>query len=218
MLKAYMHGYFVDNKLYQRAKSVANPSLYEDYKKEKARKKEKERKEKRITLNTKKPKVNAELAERWERDGKVENENENEEQKTEEMDDRFSQLFKNEDFAIDQNSEDFRRAYASGLGKKAGDSAQIDSEESEEVFQEDFDLLKSEEEKGPYVGRSGKKERAEKERIKPKKNVRFYGVKEDSKVTIPTTKGEMKKEVEKRREKRMLSLGQRAKALEKGKK
>ena len=77
------------------------------------------------------------------------------------MDDRFSQLFKNEDFAIDQNSEDFRRAYASGLGKKAGDSAQIDSEESEEVFQEDFDLLneeeeQSEEEKGPYVGRSGK--------------------------------------------------------------
>ena len=43
-------------------------------------------------------------------------------------------------------------------------------------------------------------------------------MKEDSKVTIPTTKGEMKKEVEKRREKRMLSLGQRAKALEKGKK
>ena len=80
------------------------------------------------------------------------------------MDDRFSQLFKNEDFAIDQNSEDFRRAYASGLGKKAGDSSQIDSEESEEVFQEDFDLLneeeeQSEEEKGPYVGRSGKKER-----------------------------------------------------------
>ena len=26
-LKAYMHGYFVDNKLYQRAKTVANPSL-----------------------------------------------------------------------------------------------------------------------------------------------------------------------------------------------
>ena len=32
-LKAYMHGYFVDNKLYQRAKAVANPSLYEDYRK-----------------------------------------------------------------------------------------------------------------------------------------------------------------------------------------
>ena len=71
MLKAYMHGYFVDNKLYQRAKSVANPSLYEDYKKEQARKKQKEKTEKRITLNTKKPAVNADLAERWQRDGKV---------------------------------------------------------------------------------------------------------------------------------------------------
>ena len=66
-----MHGYFVDNKLYQRAKSVANPSLYEDYKKEQARKKQKEKTEKRITLNTKKPAVNADLAERWQRDGKV---------------------------------------------------------------------------------------------------------------------------------------------------
>ena len=55
-LKAYMHGYFVDNKLYQRAKAVANPSLYEDYRKQQARKK---------------PAVNAELAERLERDGKV---------------------------------------------------------------------------------------------------------------------------------------------------
>ena len=71
MLKAYMHGYFVDNKLYQRAKAVANPSLYEDYRKQQARKKQQEKKEKRITLNSKKPAVNAELAERWERDGKV---------------------------------------------------------------------------------------------------------------------------------------------------
>ena len=45
------------------------------------------------------------------------------------MDDRFSQLFKNEDFAIDQTSEEFRRSYASGMGKRAGDSAQIDSDE-----------------------------------------------------------------------------------------
>ena len=61
-LKAYMHGYFMDNKLYQRAKMVAKPSMYEEYQKEKNRKKDKERKERRITLNRKKPEVNAELA------------------------------------------------------------------------------------------------------------------------------------------------------------
>ena len=44
--------------------------------------------------------------------------------------------------------------------------------------------------------------------------MRFFGVK-DSKVTIPTSRKEMKKEVEKRKERRTLSLGQRAKELEK---
>ena len=185
------------------------------------------------------------------------------------MDDRFSQLFKNEDFAIDQTSEEFRRSYASGMGKRAGDSAQIDSEEEEEeeeniyskrakdafgyhaededeesgeesdnaigMLEEDFDLLNEEEEQEEegdqqmeeeeeeeqqqqqstrYVGRSGKKARAEKERIKPKKGIRFYGVKADSKVKIPTSKSEMKKEVEKRKERRTMSMGQRAKELE----
>ena len=99
------------------------------------------------------------------------------------------------------------------------------------MLQEDFDLLdednakavseeaaseaaseESSEEAEPYVGRSGKKAREEQERIKPK--VRFFGVK-DSKVTIPTSRKEMKKEVEKRKERRTLSLGQRAKELEK---
>ena len=191
------------------------------------------------------------------------------------MDDRFSQLFKNEDFAIDQTSEEFRRSYASGMGKRAGDSAQIDSDEEKDdneeeetiyskrakdafgyhaedededeengdgsdnaigMLEEDFDLLNEEEEDREvdddqymeeeeegeeqqqstrYVGRSGKKARAEKERIKPKKGVRFYGVKADSKVKIPTSRSEMKKEVEKRKERRTMSMGQRAKELEK---
>ena len=75
------------------------------------------------------------------------------------------------------------------------------------------DISDSEEEEAqPYVGRSVKKAREEQERIKPK--VRFFGVK-DSKVTIPTSRKEMKKEVEKRKERRTLSLGQRAKELEK---
>ena len=136
-------------------------------------------------------------------------------------------------------SEEFRRSYASGMGR--GGAAHAESEEEREdeaMLQEDFDLLDEEDARGdtrkktrndanetsedisdseeeeaqPYVGRSGKKAREEQERIKPK--VRFFGVK-DSKVTIPTSRKEMKKEVEKRKERRTLSLGQRAKELEK---
>ena len=50
MVKAYMHGYFIDTKLYERSKAIAKPSMYEDYQKEKNRKKDRERKERRITM------------------------------------------------------------------------------------------------------------------------------------------------------------------------
>ena len=118
-LKAYMHGYFMDNKLYQRAKMVAKPSMYEEYQKEKNRKKDKERKERRITMNHKKPEVNAELAAKWEK-------------KEEAQDERFSALFKNEDFQIDKNSEDFRRSHASGFGRQSREEEE-ESEEDEET-------------------------------------------------------------------------------------
>lgn len=31
LLRAYMHGYFMDNKLYERSKAVAKPTMYEEY-------------------------------------------------------------------------------------------------------------------------------------------------------------------------------------------
>ena len=214
-LKAYMHGYFMDNKLYQRAKMVAKPSMYEEYQKEKNRKKDKERKERRITMNHKKPEVNAELAAKWEK-------------KEEARDERFSALFKNEDFQIDKNSEDFRRSHASGFGRQSREEEESEAAAESDVFSEDFELLnthdgenrekkESEEEaessEEAYTGKKGK-EKEEKDRIKPK-GVRFYGVKENSKINLATGKKEMEKEVEKRREKRTMSLGKRVQGLEK---
>ena len=64
-----------------------------------------------------------------------------------------------------------------------------------------------------YTGKKGK-EKEEKDRIKPK-GVRFYGVKENSKINLATGKKEMEKEVEKRKEKRTMSLGKRVQGLEK---
>lgn len=214
-LKAYMHGYFMDNKLYQRAKMVAKPSMYEEYQKEKNRKKDKERKERRITMNHKKPEVNAELAAKWEK-------------KEEARDERFSALFKNEDFQIDKNSEDFRRSHASGFGRQSREEEESEAAAESDVFSEDFELLnthdgenrekkESEEEaessEEAYTGKKGK-EKEEKDRIKPK-GVRFYGVKENSKIDLATGKKEMEKEVEKRKEKRTMSLGKRVQGLEK---
>ena len=117
LLRAYMHGYFMDNKLYERSKVVAKPSMYEEYQKEKNRQREEKRKEKRITMKQKKTGVNAELAEKWESGKKA-------------VDERFSALFENGDYEIDKNSEEYRRAHASEMrGKK---KAAVEEAEEEE--------------------------------------------------------------------------------------
>ena len=248
-LRAYMHGYFMDNKLYQRAKMVAKPSMYEEYQKEKNRQKAKERKERRITLNRKKPEVNAELAAKLEESGGL-------------ADGRFSALFQNPDFEIDKNSEEFKRTHASGLGKRVESEEEAgsdvdgsdgsDASDGDAVFGEDFELLnthdgenrgrrgeaasdgdsdssdaepyggahqtdradKAEEE--AYVGKKRRKEKEEKERIKPK-GVRFFGVKENTKINLAASKQEVEREAAKRKEKRTMSLGKRMQGLEKRK-
>ncbi len=49
-LRAYMHGYFIDVRLYNRVRALANPSEYEDYRKQKIREKLEEKSASRITL------------------------------------------------------------------------------------------------------------------------------------------------------------------------
>lgn len=39
LLKGYMHGYFVDIRLYRKAKSVSQPFIYDDYRKKEIRQK-----------------------------------------------------------------------------------------------------------------------------------------------------------------------------------
>ena len=245
-LRAYMHGYFMDNKLYQRANMVAKPSMYEEYQKEKNRQKAKERKERRITLNRKKPEVNAELAAKLEESGGL-------------ADGRFSALFQNPDFEIDKNSEEFKRTHASGLGKRVESEEEGsdggDGSDGDAVFGEDFELLNThdgenrgrrgeaasdgdsdssdaepyggahqmdradradKEEEEAYVGKKRRKEKEEKERIKPK-GVRFFGVKENTKINLAASKQEVEREAAKRKEKRTMSLGKRMQGLEKRK-
>lgn len=94
-----------------------------------------------------------------------------------------------------------------------------ESEEEREVFEEDFELLDAHDEVIPTTKKSSesaesRKEKEKRERIK-QKPVRFYGAKSNSKVVIPTSKADMKRSVQERREKRTVSLGERAEALEK---
>lgn len=66
MLKAYMHGFFLDNKLYEKAKLIADPFAYEEYRKKTINDKLEKQREGRIRVSAqnKKPKVNQELADK----------------------------------------------------------------------------------------------------------------------------------------------------------
>ncbi|XP_075057539.1 nucleolar protein 10 [Mixophyes fleayi] len=110
MLRAYMHGYFIDIRLYHKVKAMVNPFAYEEYKREKIRQKIEETRAQRVQIK-KLPKVNKELAFKL-----LEEEEEDrplQKRKQKKMpnilsDDRFKVMFENPDFQVDQQSEEFR--------------------------------------------------------------------------------------------------------------
>jgi ribosome biogenesis protein ENP2 len=120
-----MHGFFIDLRLYQKARAMANPFEYEEYKKKKvAEKIEKERKS-RISAVKKLPKVNRALAEKLLHQDETDDENakkkSGKQRKKEAIrgkgtgtadnpigDDRFKALFEDEEFQVDVDTAEYR--------------------------------------------------------------------------------------------------------------
>lgn len=109
MLKAYMHGYFIEAKLYRKLKAVAEPFAYDDWRKEQQQKKldqaqgrvKKQPKPKDQVDQGKLPKVNADLAQRiLEATSAAPATNPLE-------DDRFAALFTDNHFQIDPDSPEY---------------------------------------------------------------------------------------------------------------
>ena len=152
LVRAHMHGFFLDARLYKKVKALSEPFAYEQYRKEKIRERVAERQGQRIVMKKKNalPAVNPKLAKRLLRaekkkkrkgqkeDGE-EREGEGEGKKGGIIDSRFAGMFEDSDFQIDERSEDFKRLYATGMsagnGGGAGDDdddASSDEEEEEE--------------------------------------------------------------------------------------
>ncbi|XP_050750517.1 nucleolar protein 10 isoform X3 [Gymnogyps californianus] len=111
LLRAYMHGFFMDIRLYHKAKMMANPFAYEEYRREKIRQKIEETRAQRVQLK-KLPKVNKELALKLiEEEGEEQQVTRKRKQKNLPSllkDDRFKVMFENPDFQVDEQSEEFR--------------------------------------------------------------------------------------------------------------
>ena len=106
LLRAYMHGFFIDLRLYEKAKSIVNPFAYEEYRENMIREKLEKERESRIVLQKKSlPKVNRKLAEKW-----LSVPGDSKEMGSANLlkDQRFAEMFSNPEFEIDEESREFK--------------------------------------------------------------------------------------------------------------
>lgn len=109
LLRAYMHGYFIDMRLYRKARDASQPFAYEEYRKKKIREKIESERIDRVRIEDKLPKVNRTLAERILLEEQQQQEKRSKKYKANPMkDERFSAMFSDPDFQIDELSEEFR--------------------------------------------------------------------------------------------------------------
>ncbi|TQS34061.1 hypothetical protein Golomagni_05570, partial [Golovinomyces magnicellulatus] len=105
LLRPYMHGYFVASKLYEQAKLIANPYAFEEERVKRVKEKVEKERASRIR-GTKKVKVNQKLVD------KLLKKQENREQVDTKAgllgDDRFSKLFDDEEYMVDETSREFQ--------------------------------------------------------------------------------------------------------------
>ena len=163
MLKAYMHGFFVDNRLYQKAKSVADPFAYETYRQKRIAQKMEEERKSRISLAKRLPKVNAAVAARIltasvgddqqqlredEQDDEIKKKKKRKDASLPSLleDDRFKVMFEDPEFAIDERSAEYRALHPNVDGGTGGSGGGTANRESDLLLREHFEALEAEEE------------------------------------------------------------------------
>jgi len=110
LLRPYMHGFFVASKLYDQARLIANPYVWEEERMKRVKEKVEKERASRIR-GTKKVRVNQKLVDRV-----LKKQERREEIDTDAGvlgDSRFKELFEDEDFAVDENSREYQLLHAS---------------------------------------------------------------------------------------------------------
>ncbi|KAG7169607.1 Nucleolar protein 10-like [Homarus americanus] len=175
MLRAVMHGYYMDVRLYSKAKLIANPFDYNDFMKRKVKQKISE--ENQRGIQTKKlPSINRDLFERLieeEKDGKKKKVAAAQALLT---DDRFGDLFASSDFQIDKDTTEFKllNPVLSRMDKKKKKQKLQEEEEEQEFLKARGDLAEDDSSDSDSI----MSDMGEDLDVKPKKE---YKVKQDSK-------------------------------------
>lgn len=123
MLKSYMHGFFMDMKLYSKLRAVSKPFEFEEHRKRKIREKIEEKRRSRITAVKRLPKVNKELAVKLERKGGAM------------ADDRFAALFNREEFQQDPESAEYQLRNPIKVSNRKPDDSDDELDQEEEYLE-----------------------------------------------------------------------------------
>lgn len=136
MLRAVMHGYYMDLRLYNKAKLIANPFDYNDFMKRKVKQKISEENQRGIQAK-KLPSINRDLFERLLEDKQENNKKRAKTAETLLKDERFSNLFSSTDFQIDKDSIEYQliNPVLSRMDKKKK-KQKLEEEEEERAFLE----------------------------------------------------------------------------------
>eukprot|EP00871_Galdieria_phlegrea_P005591 jgi/Galph1/6032/GphlegSOOS_G4659.1 len=114
LLRPYMHGFFMDLKLYRKAKDAAQPQAYEEYRKQKIQEKLQAIRSSRIAKQPK-YKVNKKLAEKLEQQSK----------QSILKDSRFQAMFEDPDFEVNPENDRYQRLHSSQVPKGSEDTKKV---------------------------------------------------------------------------------------------
>jgi len=151
LLRAHMHGYYMDIRLYRKALSAKAPNRSENMKKDFIRSEIDKQREKRVQVESSLPKVNKDLFLKLKSD-KLEKKKKKKEEKDDLLqDDRFKSLFTDTNFEVDTTEEAYRliNPVVSKLDKtkatalEAQLAADRDMESEDEHNSEDDDMAES---------------------------------------------------------------------------
>lgn len=105
-LKAYMHGYFMELKAYQKLLSAVNPFAFEKFKKDQVQKRLRAQTEARINLKKTTAKTNIDYVKELEHREQDKTKKKSAAQASDVLaDERFKQMFQDSEFAIDKDSD-----------------------------------------------------------------------------------------------------------------
>jgi len=170
MMRAYMHGFFIDSKLYARAKAISAPFSGKDHKDKQIAEKLAAQRANRITIERKLPKVNASLAAKLldsenkkkelhhidsddekDDDGAAEPKDEDTQRASSVLTDpRFAKMFESMEYNIDEESEVFKHHHpAAASARDKNTKAKRTRERIAEHFDQVDTDSEDEDEDGP---------------------------------------------------------------------